>query len=73
MRSHIDRLFSVSSAELCDICDRRIIQCPKRVLIKGLNTLLKAYFNAVGKEVVLAQKVLLLDFLVKFGIVFFAN
>jgi len=73
MRTHIDRLFSVSTAELCDIRNSCIVQSPEGVLVESFNSFLKADLYAVGKKIVLAKKVLLLNFLVKLGIVFFAN
>jgi len=73
MRTHIDRLFSVSTAKLCDIRNSCIVQSPQGVLVESFDSFLEADLDAVGKKIVLAKKVLLLNLLVKFGIVSFAN
>ena len=69
----IDGLFAVSTAKLGEIRYRRIIQSPKSVLVKCLNALFKADFNAICEEIILPEEVLFLDSVVEVGIVFLAN
>jgi hypothetical protein len=46
---------------------------PKRVFVERFDALRETYLDATEKEVVLSQKVLLLDFCKQLGRVFFSN
>ena len=39
--SYVDGLFTVTSAELCDIGNGGVIQCPKSVLVEGFDSFSK--------------------------------
>jgi hypothetical protein len=66
-------LFSVTAAKLTDVGNRRVIKRPEGVLIEGLDAFFEANLDAVRKQIVLSNKILLLNFCVKGGVVFFSN
>ena len=70
---HIDRLLAVTSPKLRNISDSRVVQGPKCVLVEKLDALQQANLDAIREQVILSQKVLLLNFRVKSGIVFFSD
>jgi len=70
---HIDRLLAVTSPKLRNISDGRVIQSPKCVFVEKLDALRQANLDAIRQQVILPQEVLLLDFRVKSGIVFFSD
>jgi hypothetical protein len=61
MTPYVDRLFAIAAAELSDVRDGDIVQHPKGVLIKGLDSLFKTNIDAVGQEIILSQKILFLN------------
>jgi hypothetical protein len=68
----INGFFAEPATKLCDVGYGRVIKGPERVLVERLNALFQADFNAVGEEIVLTQKILLLDFGVQRRIVLFS-
>ena len=56
------RFFAPASTKLRNIGDGRIIQSPQRIFVKRFDALFETNFNAVREEIILPQKILLLDF-----------
>ena len=73
MIAHSYRALPAATAELADIRNRRVIQRPERVFVKGLDALFQANFDAIRQQVVLAEQILFLDFRVKGRVVFFSD
>ncbi len=73
MISHIYWVFPETTSELGNVCHRSVVQCPKRIFIKRFDALFQPYLNAIGQQVVLPEEILLLDFRVERGIVFFSD
>ena len=73
MICNVDRFFPEPSAELRYICHRDVVQLPKRVLVECFYALHNAYLNAIGQEVVLPEKILLLNTGKKLRIIVFAH
>lgn len=73
MIPYINWLFAIAAAELSDIRNGRRVQGPKRVFVEGLDTFFKANLYAVRQEVILPQKVLLLNFREQRWIVFLSD
>jgi hypothetical protein len=71
--THIDRLLAVTSSKLRNISDGRVIQSPKCVFVEKLDALRQANLDAIRQQVILPQKVLLLNSRVKPGIVFLSD
>ena len=68
----VNRLFPVAPAELSDVRDSSIVKGPKRVFVESFDALFYADLNAIGKKIVLTQKVLHLNFCVQLRIIFFS-
>jgi hypothetical protein len=72
MVSDVYWLFPVSSAKLGYVGNGRIVERPKRVLVERFNALFYPDLDAIGKKIVLTQKILLLNLGVKLRIVLFS-
>ena len=70
---HIDWLLTVTSSKLRNIGDSCVVQSPKGVFIEKFDSLIQSNLNAVRQQIILPQKVLLLNFCVKGRTVFFSD
>jgi hypothetical protein len=66
-------LVSESAPKLRDVCNGRVIQCPKHVFVEGRGPLLQSNFDVVRKQIVLSNEIFFLNLRVKFGVVFLQN
>src|SRR5436190_15188577 len=73
MVSNIDRFLPKPSAELGDIGDSDVIQCPQCVLVEGCGALFEPQFNTIGEQVILPDQVFVLNPVVQFRILVLQN
>ena len=73
MIANINWLFTKTPAKLRDVRDGNVIQRPKRIFIKGGKALFQAYFDAVGQQIILPEKILFLHKVVELAVVTFGN
>src|SRR5215469_4910252 len=71
--SHVNRFLAIPPSKLGNICHRNVVQCPQRILVEGFDSLFEANFDAIGQQIILAQKILLLNLSKELRVVFFSN
>jgi hypothetical protein len=73
MITHKDRLFTVPTTKLRDIRYCRSIKAPENIFVEKFYPVREADFYAIGKQIVLSQKVALLNLLQKLWFMLFSN
>jgi len=58
---NVNRLFAVPSPKLCNVCHSRIVEGPKSIFIEGFDALLYSDLYGIGKQIILAKQILLLN------------
>jgi hypothetical protein len=71
--THVNGIFAISPTKLSNIRYCCIIQRPESIFIECLDALFDPNLDAIRQKIILAEKVLLLDFREQRWIVFFAN
>ena len=59
---NVNWALTVTPTKLRYVGNRSRVQCPECVFVEGFDAFKKAYLDAVQKEIVLPQEILLLDF-----------
>jgi hypothetical protein len=55
MAPNVNRFLAKSASKLGDICNRRGVQRPQRVFVKGFYALDRPYLDAVCEKIILPQ------------------
>jgi len=71
MIAHVDWLFTEASPKLRYVCDGHVVERPKGIFIERRMSLFQTYFNAIGQEVVLPEKIPFLDKIIQRTIITF--